>query len=262
MKIIFAITQTVWKEMIRRKDLYVVLIIQLFFTFLLSTLNTFGTTAPARYILDLGLLVAFILSIILAITLTARQFPGEVRTGTIFTVLTKPITRTELLLGKWLGCWSSMLLANASFYLIIASITTFMGHHIDITTYFQVFCLHNSMIGILIAITLFFTQFVSQGAGSSLSFVLLFLSYYFVPRIPHLLVTEHSWRHSILLGLYYIAPHFELFDMRRRFVHDWGALDFSTLLITLLYGVLLTAGFLLLAWLKLRRKQFRRGAVA
>jgi ABC-type transport system involved in multi-copper enzyme maturation permease subunit len=240
----------------------VVLLLQGFLTLLLTSLDAFGTKAPATYILDLGLLLAFLLSGILAIILTTRQFPSEVRSGTIFTILTKPISRAEFLLGKWLGCWLGILLTNLLSYSIVVLVVLSRGHMIHFPALFQLFLLHNAMLAVIVSMSLFFTQFVSQGAGSSMAFIAVFLSYYFVPQIPHLLVKEETWRKPVMLAIYYIAPHFDLFDMRRRFVHGWGTLDTKILLGTLLYGFLLSLLFLLMAWLRLRKKQFKRGAWA
>ena len=262
MKNIFTIAQSVWLELLRRKDLYVVLLLQGFLTVLLTTLDAFGTKAPATYILDLGLLLSFLLSGILAVLLSARQFPSEVRSGTIFTILTKPISRAEFLLGKWLGCWLGIVLTNILSYFIVITVVLYRGHLVNFVALFQLFLLHNAMLAVIISISLFFTQFVSQGAGSSLTFIVVFLSYYFVPQIPHLLVKEQTWRKPVMLAIYYLSPHFDLFDMRRRFIHGWGTLDSKILLGTLLYGFLLAATFLLLAWLRLRKKQFKRGAWA
>jgi hypothetical protein len=63
-----------------------------------------------------------------------------------------------------------------------------------------------------------------------------------------------------LLALYYLLPHFELFDLRQRLVHDWGPAPWPVVAGVLLYGALMSATFVLLAWLGYRRRRFVRGA--
>jgi ABC-type transport system involved in multi-copper enzyme maturation permease subunit len=257
---IITIAQTVWLEMLRRKDLYIILTLQGFFTFLLTTVDAFGSDVPSSYIMDIGLMLAFLLSIAMSITMGARQFPNEIRSGTIFTILTKPIGRFEFLLGKWLGLWSGMLATNALFYLIVTGVTLSKGYAFEPLVLFQVFLLHSILLGIVVAMSLFFTMFLTQGAGGTATGIAVVLCYLFVPRIPNLLVYESGWRSAVLSLIYYIAPHFELFDMRARVLHGWGVLDGGILFGTLAYGLLITASFIGLAWLLFRKKHFTRGA--
>jgi hypothetical protein len=59
-----------------------------------------------------------------------------------------------------------------------------------------------------------------------------------------------------------LLPHFELFDLRKRLVHDFGPVRWSIFGAVLAYGLLLTLLFVLLAWLAYRHKRFARGEMA
>jgi ABC-type transport system involved in multi-copper enzyme maturation permease subunit len=257
---IITIAQSVWLEMIRRKDIYIILAVQSFFTLLLTMVNSFGSNAPSSYIMDIGLLLAFLLSIVLAITMSARQFPSEERSGTIFTILTKPIGRLEFLLGKWFGIWSCLIISNALFYLIITGVTLSKGYVFSPAVLMQVFFLHSALLGIIAAISLLFSLFLTQAAGGTAAGIFVVLTYLFVPRIPNLLAYESGWREKALWLIYYVSPHLELFDMRARVLHGWGLLEIPILLGTLAYGALLTATFLAFSWFIFRKKHFKRGA--
>lgn len=254
------IAQTVWLEMLRRKDLYIILSLQAFFTFLLTTVDAFGSNVPSSYIMDIGLMLAFLLSIAMSVSMGARQFPNEIRSGTIFSILTKPIGRFEFLFGKWLGLWSGMIAANALFYLIVTGITLSKGYAFEPLVLVQVFCLHSMLLGMVVAMSLFFTMFLSQGAGGTATGIFVVLCYLFVPRIPNLLAYESGWRATALSIIYYISPHLELFDMRARVLHGWGILHGGIFVGTIAYGLLLTAVFLGIAWIIFRKKHFSRGA--
>ena len=256
---IITIAQSVWLEMIRRKDVYILLSLQGFFTLLLTTVDAFGSDVPSSYIMDIGLLLTFLLSIVLAITMSTRQFPNEERSGTIFTILTKPIRRMEFLLGKWGGIWSCLIASNALFYLIITAVTLSKGYAFSPPVLFQVFCLHTCLLGIIAAIALFFSLFLTQAASGTATGIFVTLAYLFVPRIPNLLTYESGWREKALWLIYFLSPHLELFDMRARVLHGWGLLQLNILLGTLAYGLLLTSAFLALAWVVFRKKHFKRG---
>ena len=68
-------------------------------------------------------------------------------------------------------------------------------------------------------------------------------------------------RGAALLALYYVVPHFELFDLRRRLVHGYGPVEASVYLTVLGYGLVFILVFLMLAWLLYRHKRFVRGAL-
>lgn len=257
---IITIAQTVWLEMIRRKDVYIVLALQGFFTFLLTMVNAFGSNVPSSYIMDLGLMLAFLLSVVMSITMGSRQIPNEIRSGTIFSILTKPISRFEFLFGKWLGLTSGMVIANLLFYLLVTGITCSKGYVFDPAVLVQVFILHSVLLGLIVAMCLFFTMFLSQAAGGTATGILVIVCYLFIPRIPNLLAYETGWRAKAMLAIYYIAPHLELFDMRVRVLHGWGILDPLVFAGTFGYGLLLTAFFLVVAWALFARKYFTRGA--
>lgn len=60
-----------------------------------------------RQILDatliMGLYAADLLAVLMAILTSADSLSGEIVSGTIHAVATKPVTRRQILLGKWLG---------------------------------------------------------------------------------------------------------------------------------------------------------------
>lgn len=257
---ILTIAQTVWLEMVRRKDIYIILILQGFFTLLLTTVDAFGSDVPSSYIMDIGLMLAFLLSMVLAIIMGSRQFPNEERTGTIFTILTKPISRFEFLFGKWLGLWSSITAANALFYGIVTTVTLTKGYAFEPSVLLQVFALHCALLAVIVSISLFFSLFLTQAAAGTSAGIYVIICYLFLPRIPNLMVYEEGWREKALWLIYMVSPHFELFDMRTRVLHGWGALDAMVFLGTLAYGLLLTAAFLTLSWAVFRKKHFKRGA--
>ncbi|HEY9153037.1 MAG TPA: ABC transporter permease subunit, partial [Anaerolineales bacterium] len=57
----------------------------------------------ANTLMLMGLYAATFLSIAMAALLAADTLSGEINSGTIQTIVTKPIRRMEIVLGKWLG---------------------------------------------------------------------------------------------------------------------------------------------------------------
>jgi len=261
MKRTFTIACVVWKEMLRRKDFYVLLILLGALLFSLMSINIFGLGSTMRYMVDSGLLLAWLFSVILAVTLSGRQLPAEEQKGTIYALLAKPVTRWQLLAGKALGAWAAVSVATVLFYILLLATLALKGWSVNMTALLQALVLHIAALAIVVSLTLAFSTRMTFGAAASLAYLVLGAGFVFVPQIPALSVYADALSAKAMLALYYALPHFELFDLRQCVVHNWPALSAGVLFGVLSYGMLMVAIFMLLAWIGYRKKRFRRGDV-
>src|SRR5471030_817800 len=105
MRTIFALAGVVIKELYRRKDFYVLFILTIVICVVMASVNIYNDNEIIRYIKALCLLLIWISSLVIAIATTARQIPAEREQRTLLPLLAKPLTRTQLIVGKFLGCW-------------------------------------------------------------------------------------------------------------------------------------------------------------
>lgn len=257
---VLVIARVVWLDLLRRKDLYVMAILMLTLLFVLMSLNLFGLGAVVRYILDVGLLMAWLFSLVLVVSLAGRQLPREESKGTIFPLLAKPVTRAELLLGKWTGSWTASVFATFAFYAVIVTLTVLRGGVVNAGCLGQSFLLHAAALAWISALALALSTRMTYGAAASMAYVLCGAAFLVAPAVPELLAHEPGPSGAVLSALYYALPHLDLFDLRQRLIHDWGPAPWPDALGILLYGIVWAAVFLLLAWLSYRTKRFRRGA--
>src|SRR2546421_8421558 len=154
MNTVTALAGVVIKELYRRKDFYVLFILTALITLVLGSVNFFGEDKIARYLKELCLLLIWIAGLIIAITTTARQIPAERENRTIFPLLAKPVTRPQLVLGKFLGCWLACGLALLMFYVFFSVVSGAREHDWPLAAYFQALTLHWFVLGIIVAMTL------------------------------------------------------------------------------------------------------------
>lgn len=259
---IWTLASVVWLEMLRRKDVYVLLILLAALLGYLLSLDFFGSTAAVRYIWEAGLLLAWLFSWVLTVSIVCRQIPNEERTGTVFPLLSKPVSRNELLVGKWFGGWTAASVATAAFYAAVIGVVLLRGGAVDPFTLCQSFLLHAAMLAILAALALTFSTCLTREASLTLTYIVAVVCFLFVPRVAEMLVYAEGPARVFVSGLYYGLPHFELFDMRRRMVHGWGAAPWSVVAGILLYAALWTAGLLLASAAIYRNKSLRRDLLA
>jgi len=245
--------------MIRKKDVYVLLILLGTLLVALVSLNIFGLGGVVGYVKDVGLLMAWIFGWILAVNVSSRELPQEETRGTIFPLLAKPVTRFELIAGKWVGSWSIVAFATLVFYLLIMGIVLARGGAFSPVTLVQGYILHCAALGVISAIGIAFSTRMNHDAAASISYVLTGTAFLVIPRIPEFMARETGFGAGALMFLYNLIPHFEVFDMRKRIVHDYGTAGWGTFFLVLAYGILLISLFILVAWLAYRKKRFSRG---
>src|SRR5271163_676997 len=105
MRNIIAVAGVVIKELYRRKDFYVLFIITVLICLVMASVNVFNDSKVARYLKEICLLLVWVSSLVIAVTTAARQIPAERENRTLLPLLAKPVTRPQLIFGKFFGCW-------------------------------------------------------------------------------------------------------------------------------------------------------------
>src|SRR5215471_15145704 len=98
------------------KDFYVLFVMTAVLTLLMASVNFFHDAKVVRVLKDVCLLLIWISALVIAITTTARQIPAEREQRTIFPLLAKPVSRAQVVMGKFAGCWLASGLALLVFY--------------------------------------------------------------------------------------------------------------------------------------------------
>ena len=127
MNTVLAIAGVVIKELYRRKDFYVLLVLTALMTGVMFFVNFFNDSSIVRHIKEVCLLLIWISSLVLCITTAARQIPEERENRTIFPLLAKPVTRWQVVLGKFAGCWAACGIALLVFYFFFAVVSESRG---------------------------------------------------------------------------------------------------------------------------------------
>lgn len=255
MKNIFLVSKVVLKESIRRKDFYVLFVVTAVITLVMGSVNFFHDNQIVRYLKEVCLLLIWISSLVISITLTARQIPAERETRTIFPLLAKPITRTEVLLGKFFGCWIAIAVALGAFYVFFGLVVMSKEHHWPLTNYFQAIWLHWVMLGVVVAMSLLGSLlFSAVSANVTITFVAVAFILMLGRHLETVAMPFGEPARGVLQALFFVMPHLEFFDVRDLVIHDWPALHWLTCAKATAYGFVYGAFFLLAACLFFRRR--------
>jgi len=251
---VFAVAEVVIRELVRRKDFYVLFVLTAALTLLMGSITFFNEGDIVRFVKETCLLLIWIATLVIAVTTAARQIPAEKESRTIFPLLAKPISRTEVLLGKFLGCWLAVGITLIVFYLFFAVISAAREHQLPLVNYLQALWLHWMMLGVVVAMALLGSLLLTPSANVSiviLGVLGIWTVAEFLNRFAAKMGGVAGW---LTYALYFVIPHLELFDVRDRIIHDWDPVPWSGMGLATLYAVGYMALLLTAAAVLFRRK--------
>ena len=223
-KRIFAIASTGFKEGIRERILYLLLLFALLMMFASYGLAALSMGEYIKVTQDVGLASIMIFGVLIAIFMGASIVYKDIEQKTIYTILTKPIKRYEYIIGRFFGLASLIgvvtIFMAIIFFAILFSFnrnvyytqwairTIFTGDIVLAITYTYL-----SML-IVIALSVFFSMFTSPIVASIITFFIYVIGNG-LDTIMSLVHKVHSPVAKLLLRvLYYILPNFGNLNLR------------------------------------------------
>ncbi|MFH1305157.1 MAG: ABC transporter permease subunit [Candidatus Omnitrophota bacterium] len=255
MRIIWAMTHTMIKELVRKKDFYVFFIFMLILLGLLSSQNFFGVQGISRYISDLGYSIMMLLSFIIAVTFAAKQFPSEISSKTIYPLLAKPVSRYMVVLGKFCGSMTVAVISFTLFFVVFAVFCIATRSGTSAILLVQGFIFGVLFLGMVSALVMFFSNFMTLAANVTLSFLLYVLIMGFSSVIRDAALVSGNATSTAYAVIYYLMPHFDFYDLRIRITHAWDPLPFWIVTAVTFYTVFYCLGLLFLAGIVFERKK-------
>lgn len=242
-------------ELWRRNDIFGLLILALALMVPLAFATPFGAGGATRYMDEVALLLIWAYSLFIALGTGSRLFPPEFESRTVYPLLSKPIGRGRLLVGKYLGAVAAAGSALAFFYVLFALGAALRGDTVFTTAFAQAVVLHFAFVAFAAALALLGSLVMSASANLTLNGILLVAMFFFGRKLPALAQSAAAPASWIVRLAYWIAPHAEFFDMRQRVVHGWGAVDGIVVVAVLLYAFTYVVAALTLAAPVLKRKR-------
>ena len=251
-RILSLLMRAVWIEALRRKDLWVVALLMgiCILLGLAMRLVSGGSVEEARFVINLGMTVAFWLTAVLVAVFAARDLPAELENRTLYPLLAKPVGRAEVLFAKFLAVAS----VGIGLFLVFALVASRLAPWPDAFRwglFGQTLALQVVALAMLAALALagsvwwpaVLTLVVSLG---------LFFGGGFLGEVLKGQAPE-AWQGLVgRLTLY--VPNFANLDLTTRFTDGGAALAAGEFARLILYGLVMTGVFLLVAILGFRRK--------
>lgn len=255
MNTVSAISGVVIKELYRRKDFYVLFVLTALITLVLGSVTFFNDPKIVVYLKDMCLLLIWISALVIAIGTTARQIPAERENRTIFPLLAKPVTRGQVILGKFFGCWLACGLALLVFYFFFGVISGSREHVWPLLQYLQTLWLHWVMLSVVIALVLLGSVvFSAASANATISFIVVIGILLLGRHLNKVAVQQSEPMRTVIYWVYFLIPHLEWYDVRDLVIHEQPLIRWVDCLLASLYAGVYTSLLLFGTWLVFRRK--------
>jgi len=252
MEKLFGIAYVAILESFRRKDPYVVLILGFALVLGAALFNQFGIEGLEKFVKDVALTVTNVLCVVICVVAAARQLPSEIANRTLYPLLAKPVSRTTVLLGKYLGVGLMSSAVVVMFWVELQILFLVFGISSGVI-FFQALYLRILSMWLIAAVVVALSLFLTHGANVTVSLLLTLAMSTFANTVLAVHSELHGAAQRLAEVLYWVAPHLELFDLSKKVIHEWPAIPVAALAVLTAYAVVYAAMFLALGCWRFRR---------
>lgn len=252
---ILAICENTFKEGLRQKTLLILVVFAVLVIVISAFLEPFALGEVSKIVRDIGLAATSFFSVLVVIIIGSALIRKDIEKRTIFTVITKPVKRSEIIIGKFIGLLLLIIIIQVMMTIIQQLAIFIFEGMFDLTLLLALpFSLIEIMI--LLGILLIFSSFSSP----TLSAIMGVIFYIIGHASPDLKLFADQSKIPIMkyitYGFYYILPNLENFNYRLEIVHKLP-LYADQLTFSIVYGMIYTIFLVYLTILVFEGREFK-----
>ncbi len=244
MRSLLVVAQNTFRETVRDKILYNLVFFALLLIGASVLLGTLTIGEQARIINDVGLAAINLVGVIIGIFVGIGLVTKEIERRTIYTILARPITRTQFVLGKFVGLISIGGVNVAIMFSMFVVTLWLSGNAINVSL-FQAVQLMLVEIILMTALAMFFSTFSSPTLSAIMT-----LGFYMIGHLTGDLKgivekTKDPATEGIMTALYYLCPNLEWLNIKGQAANGVavsGEYQLAATAYGLLYATLLLVG--------------------
>ena len=248
------IARTPILEAVRRREVYVIVLVTLALILAASTIRFFHLSALYKFYHEVALKTIGVATALTVIVLAARQLPREFERRTIYTLLAKPVSRAEFLIGRYLGIVAAGTFCLALFLAAFSLGWLVFRAPINWIALAQFAVLQVLGLAVLAALAFVLSMLLNLDAAI-VSCVLLFLLGHVLTNALVVLRDYVGGAGRVaLIVMNYCVPQPALFDLSARVVHDWPPVSAAAMGRAALYAAMFIVPYLAVAYALFRRR--------
>lgn len=254
---VFVVAVNVFREVIRDRALYIVLLFALLLIATALLLPEVSAGTEAKILLDLGLAAIEILGLVVAIFVGTGLVNKEIEKRTVLVLMAKPISRTEFIFGKHLGLTAVIAVLVAAMTLINLLVVSWQQvsyslSSLLLSSLYQIFEL-----SLIAAAAILFGVFTSSLLAALLTFAVYLMGNVTRDLVAFGKLSENPQLQQLMQGLYLLLPDLSRLDLKNQAVYGLqvlpGAID---LIANALYAFIYIILLLIIASTVFAKRQF------
>lgn len=252
---VIAVLENTFKESLRQKILLLLVVFAILLIVISFFMEPFALGEAPKIMRDFGLATASLFGVLTTIIIGSTLIRKDVEKKTIYTVLSKPVKRSEIILGKFLGL-SALVAVLILAMLIIQQLVIFVYEgafdpRLLIALPFTII-----EIMVLLGILLLFSSFSSTTLTSIMG-VIFFVVGHAMPDLK--IFAEHTQAallKYVAYGFYYALPNLENFNLRIDLAYGLK-LQPDQIIFSMCYGVIYIVLLLYITKLVFQGREFK-----
>jgi ABC-type transport system involved in multi-copper enzyme maturation permease subunit len=263
---IAALALNTFREAVRNKVLYILLLFAIVLLGLTYFFSQGALHEQLRVIRDVGLVGIEVVGALIAIFIGVNLVYKELDRKTVFALIPKPIRRWEFVLGKYLGMLVTlavlMAIMSATLLIVLALGSIGFGGDNDNATVVRAIVLLFGEVAVITAVAVLFSSFSSPILSGALTLG-IFAVGHFTPELRELIAkVESAPLRALLRGGMRLFPDLHLFYVSGSMVGgqhvsvNGAFVDWSYVAFAGLYGALYCAAAIALAMIVFSRRDF------
>jgi ABC-type transport system involved in multi-copper enzyme maturation permease subunit len=255
---ILSIARNTFRECVRDKILYNLVLFAVLIIFSSLILGSITIGDVTQIIINLGLSTLSIFGTLIALFIGIQLVYKEIDRKTIYSLLAKPVTRYQFLLGKFLGLTLTLAVNVCIMILGVFASILYLRHS------FQAADTYVLMAGILIlvelmlviSIAMLFSTFSTPALSALFTFTLYVIGHFNADVKQYGAASESFLTKALAGALYYLLPNFGNFDIISQTAHGrFPSLEIY--LYSLCYGLVYSIAVLLLSVFLFQHRNFK-----
>lgn len=253
MRNVAVVASSVARDAVRRKVFYVVLLFGIAVVALSPLLPTFELGTRVEFLRDISLSLTSLFGVALAVIMSVGQVSGEVERKTVYNILSKPVSRLQYILGKYIGI-----------LLVLAAILSVMGLEVLGLVYFKLGVFSPVIFqgvfavflegAVIAAFCLALSTFASVPVNVFATMLFYMLCHVKTGFLHEKLAAQAAGAVKVVSwALYYLIPNLENFNLSLRVGYGGGA-SAAFMARTTGYAMVFAAALLLGGYLVFRRR--------
>lgn len=249
MQKIYLIATNTFREIIRDKILYTIFIFAVLMILSAKAVGTISLNQESKLAIDFGFAMIEIFNLIITLFVGSSLIFKEVEKKLVYFLFSKPISRTDFILGKFCGLSLVLIVLNLIMSVLFFFVAGFQLSYLLVLGFIFLQSLF------LLAVILFFSTFTSPIITLFLSFLVYLIGHITINLRIFALHNGGTFFKWVAEITYLIMPNLDLLNLKNQVIYEIS-FDKIALIVAFLYSLAYIALLLLATTAIFQKKEF------